>query len=261
MHEIDQWAMQELQKLIAEVTEAYEGFVFHRVFSLLYNFCSVQMSSIYMDVLKDRMYCDAADSPSRRSGQTAMYHVLGALVRLFAPVLVHTMEEAWGAMTHKPEDCASVHVAHLPKVDPAIDYADQAPKWAHLMSLRDEALRVLEGLRRDKVIASNQEASITMHCTPEDAAVLKEFGLDRFAALCIVSEVKLEEVAEQTTVTAQKSPYPKCQRCWNYWPSVGTDAEYPDICAVRLRRSRAVGCGPETGGQPPPACNCSTALA
>ncbi len=230
MHAIDQWAMQELQKLIAEVTEAYEGFVFHRVFSLLYNFCSVQMSSIYMDVLKDRMYCDAADSPSRHSGQTAMYHVLGTLVRLFAPVLVHTMEEAWGAMTSKPEDCASVHVAHLPKVDPAIDYADQAPKWAHLMSLRDEALRVLEGLRRDKVIASNQEASITMHCTPEDAAALKEFGLDRFAALCIVSEVQLEEGVEQTTVTAQKSPYPKCQRCWNYWPSVGKDAEYPDIC-------------------------------
>jgi len=230
MHEIDQWAMQELQKLIAEVTEAYEGFVFHRVFSLLYNFCSVQMSSTYMDVLKDRMYCDAADSPSRRSGQTAMYHVLGALVRLFAPVLVHTMEEAWGALTHKPEDCASVHLAHLPKVDPAIDYANPVPKWAHLMGLRDEALRVLEGLRRDKVTASNQEASLTMHCTPEDAAALKEFGLDRFAALCIVSEVKLEEVAGQTTVTAQKSPYPKCQRCWNYWPSVGQDAQYPDIC-------------------------------
>jgi isoleucyl-tRNA synthetase len=230
MHEIDQWAMQELQKLIAEVTEAYEGFVFHRVFSLLYNFCTVTMSSIYMDVLKDRMYCDAADSPSRRSGQTAMYHVLSDLVRLLTPVLAHTMEEAWGAMASKPEDCASVHLAHMPSVDPSIDYAGQEAKWQKLMSLRDEALRVLEGLRRDKIIASNQEASITMHCTSEDAAALKEFGLDQFAALCIVSEVKLEKGAEQTTVTAQKSPHQKCQRCWNYWPSVGTDPEYPDIC-------------------------------
>ncbi len=230
MHEIDQWAMQELQKLIAEVTEAYESFVFHRVFSLLYNFCVVQMSSIYMDVLKDRMYCDAADSPSRRSGQTAMYRVLSALVRLFAPVLVHTMEEAWDAIKVKPEDCASIHLAHLPKVDPSINYADQTAKWAQLMGLRDEALRVLEGLRRDKIITSNQEASLTMHCTPEDAAALKEFGLDRFAALCIVSEVKLEEGGPETTVTAEKSPHPKCQRCWNYWPSVGTDPEYPDIC-------------------------------
>ena len=209
MHEIDKWAMQELQKLIAEVTEAYEGFVFHRVFSLLYNFCTVQMSSLYMDVLKDRMYCDAADSPSRRSGQTAMYQILGDLVRLLTPVLVHTMEEAWAAMTVKPEDCASVHLAHLPKVDPTIDYADQAAKWAQLMGLRDEALRVLEGLRRDKIIASNQEASVTMHCTAEDAAALKEFGLSQFAALCIVSEVKLEEGAAETTVTAEKSVPPQ----------------------------------------------------
>ena len=230
MVEIDRWAMQQLQKLIAETTEAYESFTFHRVFSLVYNFCSVEMSSIYMDVLKDRMYCDPADSPSRRSGQTAMYHVLSALVRLLAPVLVHTTEEAWEAMKAKPEACDSVHLAHMPKVDPAIDYAAQEAKWQKLMGLRDEVLRVLEGLRRDKIIASNQDASVTMHCTPEDAAALKAFGVPQFAALCIVSEVKLEEGAGQTTVTAGKSHHPKCQRCWNYWPSVGSDSEYPDVC-------------------------------
>jgi isoleucyl-tRNA synthetase len=228
---IDKWAMERLQKLIAEATAAYDEFVYHRVFSLLYNFCTVEMSSIYMDVLKDRMYCDAADSLSRRSGQTGMYHILSALVRLLAPILAHTMEEAWDAMTSKPEDCASVHLAHMPKIDPSIDYTGQEPKWQKLMALRDEVLRVLEGLRRDKVIASNQEASLTMHCTTEDAAALKEFGLEQFAALCIVSEIKLEEGAAQTTVAAQKSPHPKCQRCWNYWPSVGTDPEHPDICA------------------------------
>ncbi len=236
MFEIDKWAMQQLQKLVAEVTEAYDSFVFHRVFSLLYNFCTVEMSSIYMDVLKDRMYCDAAASLARRSGQTAMYRVLSDLVRLLAPVLVHTMEEAWGAMTAKPEECASIHLAHMPAVDSSIDYAGQEAKWQKLMSLRDEVLRVLEGLRRDKIIASNQEASVTMHVTAEDAAALQEFGLDQFAALCIVSEVKLEESAERTTVTAEKSPHSKCQRCWNYWPSVGTDPQYPDLC----RRCAAV---------------------
>jgi isoleucyl-tRNA synthetase len=230
MFEIDKWAMQQLQKLIAEVTDAYDNFVFHRVFSLLYNFCSVEMSSIYMDVLKDRMYCDAADSLSRRSGQTAMYHVLSTLVRMLAPILVHTADEAWDAMKVKPEPCDSVHLAHIPKVDPAIDYAGPEPKWQKLMRLRDEVLRVLEGLRRDKVIASNQEASVTMHCTPEDAAAVQAFGLPQFAALCIVSEVKLAEGAAQTTVTAGKSPHAKCQRCWNYWPSVGASAEHPDLC-------------------------------
>ncbi len=230
MFEIDRWAMQQLQRLIAEVTEAYDNFVFHRVFSLLYNFCTVEMSSIYMDVLKDRMYCDAPDSLSRRSGQTAMYHILSSLVRMLAPILVHTAEEAWAAMNVRPEDVESVHLAHLPRLDESIDYESQEPKWRKLMALRDEVLRVLEGLRRDKVIASNQEASVTMRCTPEDAAAIEEFGVDPFAALCIVSEVRLEEGAGQTAVAAQKSPHPKCRRCWNYWPSVGMDAEHPDIC-------------------------------
>jgi isoleucyl-tRNA synthetase len=230
MCEIDRWAMQQLEKLITEVNDAYDSFTFHRVFSLVYNFCSVEMSSIYMDVLKDRMYCDAPDSESRRSGQTAMYHVLSALVRMLAPVLVNTAEEAWEAMKIKSEACDSVHLAHMPKPDPAIDYARQEAKWQKLMALRDKALRVLEGLRRDKIIASNQEASVTMHCTTDDAAALKQFGLEQFAALCIVSEVKLEEGAAQTTVTAAKSPHAKCQRCWNYWPSVGTIAEHPDLC-------------------------------
>jgi isoleucyl-tRNA synthetase len=148
---------------------------------------------------------------------------------MFAPILVHTAEEAWEAMHVKPEDCASVHLAHMPQVDPAIDYAGEEPKWAQLMSLRDEVLKALEGLRKDKVIASNQEASVTLQCDPEDAAALKKFGLAQFAALCIVSEIKLEEGAAQTTVTATKSPHAKCQRCWNYWPSVGKD-EHPEIC-------------------------------
>ncbi len=230
MLEIDKWAMQQLQKLIAEVTEAYDEFTYHKVFSSLYNFCSVEMSSLYMDVLKDRMYCDGKDSLARRSGQTAMYRVLSDLVRMFAPILVHTAEEAWEAMKVKPEDCASVHLAHMPKVDPTIDYAGEEAKWAQLMGLRDEVLKVLESLRKDKIIASNQEASVTMKCDGEDAAALKKFGLPQFAALCIVSEIKLEEGAIETTMTAVKSEHPKCQRCWNFWPSVGTNTEYPDIC-------------------------------
>jgi isoleucyl-tRNA synthetase len=230
MCEIDRWAMQRLQQLIAEVHDAYENFVFHRVFSLLYNFCTVDMSSLYMDVLKDRMYCDGTDSLSRRSGQTVMYQILGALVRLLAPILVHTAEEAWDAMKVKPEDCDTVHLATMPKVNPAIDYAADEPRWRKIMQLRDEALRALESLRQNKTIASNQEALLSFVCTDEDATLLEGFGLEAFAALCIVSEVTLEGGASATTVTADKSPHPKCQRCWNYWPSVGTRDDYPDLC-------------------------------
>jgi len=235
MFEIDRWAMQQLQKLIANVTEAYDSFIFHKVFSLLYNFCTVEMSSIYMDVLKDRMYCDAADSPSRRSAQTAMYSILDALVRMLAPILAHTAEEAWAAMKTqnsklRTQNFESVHLALMQKVDDSIDYESGEPRWQKVMALRDEALRVLEGLRRDKKIASNQEASVTFNCDQEDTEFLSAFGLEQFAALCIVSEVKLQKTSGETSVSAQKSTYDKCQRCWNYWPSVGANDEHPDLC-------------------------------
>jgi len=230
MFEIDKWAMQQLQKLIGEMMEAYENFVFHRVFSLLYNFCTVEMSSVYMDVLKDRMYCDAADSLSRRSAQTVMYKTLDCLVRIMAPVLAHTAEETWSAMKFKSQDVESVHLAEMPKVDETIDIKSDEGKWQRLMALRDEVLRVLECLRRDKVIASNQEASVTMNCNDEDAKLLSEFGLEQFAALCIVSEVKLQKAVGETTVAAEKSKHNKCQRCWNYWPSIGANSEYTELC-------------------------------
>ena len=153
MFEIDKWAMQKLQNLIAGVTEAYDNFIFHRVFSLIYNFCTVEMSSIYMDVLKDRMYCDSADSLSRRSAQTAMYNILDNLIRMLGPILVHTTEEAWDAMEFKSQDVDSVHLSDMAKVDESIDFQSDEPKWKKLMEIRDEVLRVLEGLRQEKKIA------------------------------------------------------------------------------------------------------------
>jgi len=231
MYEIDKWAMQQLQKLIGNVTENYDNFVFHRVFSLAYNFCTVEMSSIYMDVLKDRLYCEASDSLSRRSAQTAMQRTLDCLVRMLAPILAHTAEEVWAAMKFKSEKLESVHLARLPEVDDSIDWQSEEAKWQRLMGLRDEVLRVLEDLRREKKIASNQEAVATVYCGDEElGGILEDFGLEQFAALCIVSEVKLQKAAGETTVAAAKSSCQKCERCWNYWPSVGADSEYPDLC-------------------------------
>jgi len=231
MFEIDKWAMQQLQKLIADVTENYEGFIFHRVFSLVYNFCTVEMSNIYMDVLKDRLYCDWADSLSRRSAQTAMHRILDCLVRMLAPVLVHTAEEAFSAMKFKSQDVESVHLASMPKVDTSIDYKGLEAKWQKIMTLRDEVLRVLEGLRQEQKIGSNQEAAVTICCADEELNdLLNDFGTDQLAALCIVSEIKLQKCSDRTTVTAEKSSFQKCRRCWNFSPSVGADGEYPDLC-------------------------------
>jgi len=245
MLEIDRWAMQQLQKLITNINQAYENFIFHRVFSLIYNFCTVEMSSIYMDVLKDRMYCEPADSLSRRSGQTAMYRILDSLVRLLTPVLVHTAEEAWSAMPFKPQAIESVHLAEMPQVDDSIDWQREEPKWQKLMRLRDEVLCELEGLRRNREIASNQEATVRIRTTDEELLkILQNFGEGNFASVCIVSEIKFEKPTDTMSVNgvvdkdfykvpmviAQKSSHQKCQRCWNYRPSVGADNEYPDLC-------------------------------
>ena len=242
MFEIDKWAMQQLQKLIGGVRDSYENFIFHRVFSLIYNFCAVEMSSIYMDVLKDRMYCDPTDSLSRRSGQTAMYRILDCIVRMLAPILAHTAEEAWSVIKYKSQEVESVHLAEMPKVNEAIDWRSQESRWDKIMGLRDEVLFALEVERQQKKIASNQEAHVLIRSDDDQLfSLMDEFGLEQFAALCIVSEVKLErypdymrkedeEFAKIPLVVAIKSSHQKCQRCWNYWPTVGQDSEHPDSC-------------------------------
>jgi isoleucyl-tRNA synthetase len=230
MPAIDRWAVEQLQKLISEVHGAYESFAFHRVYSLIYNFCTVEMSSIYMDLLKDRLYCDGADSHSRRSCRTAMYAILDALVRMLAPILVHTAEEAWSAMKHKSADLDSVHLVLMPQPDSNIDWQGNLPKWKKIMSLRDEVLKVLEGLRQQQTIASNQEASVDIVTDDDELlSLIDDFGIDKFAALCIVSEIKIRK-GPQLEVTADKSAHLKCQRCWNYSATVGGDKNYQDLC-------------------------------
>jgi isoleucyl-tRNA synthetase len=205
--------------------------MFHRVYQLIYNFCTVEMSSFYMDVLKDRMYCDAPTSDSRRSGQTAMYRILDSVVRMLGPVLVHTAEEAWAAIEHKSCNVDTVHLATMPATDPAINPAANAGKWQKVMDLRDEVLKALEPLRKGQVIGSNQEASVKIE-TPDDEllAIIDEMGEGTFAALCIISTVTVAKGSE-LKVTAAKSTYQKCARCWNYWPTVGQNPEQPELCS------------------------------
>ena len=160
----------------------------------------------------------------------AMHRILDCLIRMLGPILVHTAEEAWDAMEFKSQDVDSVHLADIPKVDESIDFKVDEQRWQKLMGLRDEVLRILEGLRQEKQIASNQQACVTICCNDEDAAALNEFGLEQFAALCIVSEVKIVKTTSETTIAAEKSSFNKCERCWNYWPSVGSNVEQPDLC-------------------------------
>jgi isoleucyl-tRNA synthetase len=231
MLQIDRWALQQLHELVDNVKAAYEKFVFHRVYSLVYTFCTVPMSSVYMDVLKDRLYCDAAGGLSRRSAQTAMHGILGSLVRLMAPILAYTAEEAWAAMKCRPRDVESVHLADMPEAPGPFLDEKEIKLWERIMALRGEVLGVLEDLRRQQVIASNLEAAVTVESGDEElAAAIEGFGIEEFAAFCIASEVRLVPGTGETKITAVKSPHKKCARCWNLRPSVGADAEYTDVC-------------------------------
>ncbi len=227
---IDRWAVEKLAELTEQVHAAYNEFAFHRAFSLIYNFCTVEMSSIYMDVLKDRMYCDSKTSQSRRSGQTAMYQTLNTITLMLTPILAHTAEETWAAILYKSQDVASIHLAMMPDKLAGVDYAGNAPMWDKVMGLRDEVLKSLEELRKNETIGSNQEASvsITLH-DGQLMSSIETLGLENFASLCITSEITLEH-GNETKVVAKKSSYGKCQRCWNYRPTVGTISGFQDLC-------------------------------
>jgi isoleucyl-tRNA synthetase len=149
-------------------------------------------------------------------------------VRLLAPILAHTAEEAWAAMKYKSQECESVHLALMPESN--IGIANRAlsneNSWEAIMALRTHVLGKLEDLRKEDVIGSNQEASVKIVTDSEEWL---DIDTEMFTSLCIVSEVSIEK-GESLVITADKCKHNKCERCWNYWPSVGSDSQYSDLC-------------------------------
>ncbi|WP_435019678.1 isoleucine--tRNA ligase [Tundrisphaera sp. TA3] len=230
LHEIDRWALGQLNRVIRDVVESYERFELYRVYQRIYQFCAVDLSSFYLDVLKDRLYADAPDGPDRSAARFVLARLHRDLARLLAPIIPHTAEEIWDVLPPGDDRAASVHLAAMPEPDPAWDDADRDARWEVLRSLRDTALVALEGMRKQKLIGSAQEASITVHT---DAAGAARLDHDLLATLCLVSEVEVVADGQgsgKETVTAAKSPHAKCERCWNLRPTVGQDPAHPTLC-------------------------------
>jgi isoleucyl-tRNA synthetase len=237
--EIDRWALAELARLTDEVTRAYESYSFHRVYHLVHNFCVVEMSSFYLDILKDRLYCEGRDSRERRAAQTVLQRILTTLVRLLAPVLVNTSEEVW-ALLGAGKTTLSVHLAPWPEVDEAHVDDALAARWERMISVRGQVLKSLEGLRAAKVIGSSLEAAVTLYTEDEELyRFVKSFEKD-LTTIFITSEASIElgqsSDAVQSTeipalhVHAVPSKHAKCKRCWNLRPTVGAIAAHPDLC-------------------------------
>jgi isoleucyl-tRNA synthetase len=238
--EIDRWALHRLQRLIQRVGRAYDEFDFHIVFHSINNFCAVDMSAFYLDILKDRLYTAKASSPERRSGQTAMERILSTLVRLMAPVLSFTADEIWIFMhdTKKPH---SVFLSDFPKPeDRSIDDGLEA-RWDKLLAVRGEAAKVLEGLRKGKKIGHSLDAGVTLYAEPGLHELLKQYEKDlpfifivSSVALAMESEAPADAFTSDTVkglkITAAQAKGEKCGRCWMYSTTIGTVKAHPQIC-------------------------------
>jgi isoleucyl-tRNA synthetase len=241
LDEIDRWAMHRLQMLVARVTKAYEHFDFHEAFHSIHNFCVVDMSSIYLDILKDRLYTAKSDSVGRRASQYALSEILSALTRLMAPVLSFTAEEVWGYVKQKEAEwpAESVFLAPFPEVRGEFLDAALEEKWKGLLELRDEVNKALEIKRAEKFIGNSLEAKVRIYL-PEKLRSLVESYSGFLPAFFLVScaeinHERLKGAYESTNVEGlqiviERAPGNKCGRCWNWSERVGTFNDEPELC-------------------------------
>ncbi len=241
MESLDQYMLLRTAELTERVKQWYEEFYFHRVYHDVHDFCSVDLSKIYFDVLKDRLYTFAPDSKSRRSAQTALWHISEALVRLIAPMFSFTADEIWQFMPKVSGRAESVHLTLFPSAAEIYGGDIDAKTldtlradWTTLMTVRDEVLKALEPKRQSKEIGTSLEAQVMIAASPEVHQLLQR-NESQLRALFIVSQVKLKEAAatngnSPVHVEVARAAGEKCERCWNYSVHVGEDKQYPTIC-------------------------------
>ena len=238
LRELDRWALAQLGRLIRRVTEAFDSWDLHLYYHEVHAFCARELSSFYLDVLKDTLYTDLPDSPARRSAQTAMWQILQALLVMSAPVLTFTTEEAWQHCRQQdPRLPLSVQMSDWP-TPPAIPWsAEQQQRWERLLEVREQVMAALEAVKQSGEVRKPLEAKVTLAAPPEDLAVLEAFR-EQLAELFIVSAVELV-AGEALRVSAGPAEGDKCGRCWVRDPQVGADTEHPELCprcAQRVRR-------------------------
>ncbi|CVK19879.1 isoleucine--tRNA ligase [Sporomusa sphaeroides] len=239
--EIDRWALMRLEQVRDKVTEAYEEYEFHLLYHTVHNFCAVELSAFYLDILKDRVYTALPGSIERRAAQTAMYEILNTLVVMVAPVLTFTSEEVWQYMPKQQGRPESVQLASWPTARP--EYLDAAleTKWDKILAMRSEITKALETARRNKVIGHSLDAAVSLYAAGEELTALSAIK-DDLATLLIVSDVTLSDQLDQAPGEAYRAENMqmavaiapaqggKCERCWIYSPTVDQDNEHPALC-------------------------------
>ena len=232
LYPIDKWAIVKLNELIAKTKNAYDTYEFHQVYHSVHNFCVVDMSNFYLDVLKDRLYTEKADSKSRRAAQTAIYIIVDAMTRMISPILAYTSDEIWKYMPHTAENNTENVVFNDMPQEIAISVEDGfMVKWDRIHELRDTVKKSLEAFIKDKTIKSSLEATVTLSANGEALEFLNSVK-DELAAAFIVSAVIVNESDNaEIQVAVEKANGGKCERCWSISETVGTNDEHPTLCS------------------------------
>lgn len=240
--EIDRWALMRMNDLVKKVTDAYSRYEFHTIYHSMLNFCINDMSAVYLDILKDRLYCQAPDSGLRKAAQTVIYTIINTLIRLLAPVLSFTAEEVWQTLTNGQEP--SIHLSRFPQHDPAFSDSELAERWTILLTVRSRVLKQLETARENKIIGNSLEACVSVSCAPPLYDFLKGYETD-LPDIFIVSGVRLlaapgqekktvEASAETCEVVIAKADGQKCPRCWVYFTPEAAGQETCNKCRKAL---------------------------
>jgi isoleucyl-tRNA synthetase len=226
---IDRWILHRLTGLIEDCRWAYDDFQFHKAYRELNEFCAVDLSSLYIDITKDRMYCDAPDSPRRRGTQAVMREILDALCRLLAPILVYTAEETWRYL----ETDGSIHLQEFPFPNPAYLDSRADDRMAEALQMRGVVYREIEKARRAKLIGNSLEAGV-VYQVPIGHLIHPWQGRESLLELeeiMMVSSFRLEAGnTDAIRATVDRSHYKKCARCWRHRPTVGASKAHPDLC-------------------------------
>ncbi len=237
--EIDRWIIIRLQELVKKVTAAYEKYEYHRVYHDIHNFCTIAMSSLYADIIKDRLYTDGTDSESRRAAQSSLYDILFTLIKIASPIIVHTAEEVWQYLPEKERGTESIFLSDWPDV--IAEYYDQElmERWERLLRIRKDVSKALELAREEKIIGNSLDALVYLNPVDDEQLEFLKENEELLADLFIVSGVEIVDEMEQSfhegtetgiKVGVSEAEGEKCSRCWKFSTTVGEDEEYEDLC-------------------------------
>ncbi len=231
---IDRWILLRGEELVRRCRSWYDEYAFHKVYRAVYDFATTDLSAIYFDVSKDRLYTAGPSSNARRSGQTALHRLNLMLVRLLAPILSFTCEEVW-RHTKSERAGESVHMAYFPQPEElSAGITDhqrkQAAGWERLLPIRDEVLKALDTAREDKVIGKSLEAAVFLRAGGELYNLLDEFAAE-LPMWFIVSQVEVQRGPSETLeINVERARGDKCERCWKFTTDVGSDDDFPTVC-------------------------------